>query len=58
MGRTGTFLCIHALLEQVKSEGLVDFFQFVKSSRIHRPSIISDLVIIFYMVYLECGSPE
>ena len=46
MGRTGTFLCIHAQLERVKSEGLVDFFQFVKSSRIHRPSIISEKVRI------------
>ena len=47
MGHTDTFLCIHAQLEWVKSEGLVNFFQFVKSSRIHRPSpsLVSELVI-------------
>ncbi len=44
MGRTGTFLCIHAQLERVKTEGVVDIFQFIKSSRIHRPSLVSDRV--------------
>ena len=44
MGRTGTFICIHAQLEQVKTEGVVDFFQYIKSSRIHRPSLVSELV--------------
>ena len=53
MGRTGTFLCIHAQLERVKSEGLVDFFQFVKSSRIHRPSIISEKVRIQSSLVME-----
>jgi len=42
---TDTFLCIHTQLEWVKSEGLVNFFQFVKSSRIRRPSLVSELVI-------------
>ncbi len=56
MGRTGTFLCIHAQLERVKTEGVVDIFQFIKSSRIHRPSLVSEkvrIVIWYRFVYMH-----
>jgi protein tyrosine phosphatase len=42
MGRTGAFICIHAMLDRVNSEHIIDFFQFVKSSRINRPDIIRE----------------
>ena len=44
MGRTGAFLSIHAQLEKIKTEALVDLFQFVKSARIHRAGLIAELV--------------
>ena len=42
--RSGTFVCIHSQLERLKTEGVVDVFQAIKSSRIHRPGIISNTV--------------
>jgi protein tyrosine phosphatase len=42
MGRTGTFVCIHAMLERMNTEGVVDFFQFIKFSRISRPDIVRE----------------
>ena len=44
VGRTGTFICIHAQLERLKTEGVVDFFQFVKSARMQRPGVILNRV--------------
>ena len=44
VGRTGTFICIHAQLERLKTEGVFDFFQFIKSARIQRAGLISDSV--------------
>ena len=44
VGRTGSFICIHAMMERVNTENILDFFQFIKSSRIHRPSLIMELV--------------
>ena len=44
VGRTGTFICIHAQLERLKTEGVVDFFQFVKSARMQRPDVILNRV--------------
>ena len=44
MGRTGTFICIHAQLERLKTEGVFDFFQFIKSARIQRAGLVSDNV--------------
>lgn len=44
MGRSGTFICIHAQLERLKTEGVVDFFQFVKSARTQRPGVILNVV--------------
>ena len=41
---SGTFVCIHSQLERLKTEGVVDVFQAIKSSRIHRPGIIPNTV--------------
>ena len=38
--RSGTFLCIHSQLERLKTEGVVDVFQAIKSARIQRPGVI------------------
>ena len=46
IGHTGTFICIHAQLERIKTEGVIDIFQFVKSSRISRPNLVSELVSV------------
>ena len=48
VGRTGTFICIHAQLERLKTEGTVDFFQSVKSSRIQRAGLVPDVVGLIY----------
>ena len=50
VGRTGTFICIHAQLERLKTEGVVDFFQFIKSARIHRAGLVCDSVSVLFMV--------
>ena len=50
VGRTGTFICIHAQLERLKTEGVVDFFQFVKSARTQRPGFILNVVCNYHTV--------
>ena len=44
VGRSGTFICIHAQLERLKTEGVVDFFQSIKSARIQRAGLVPDVV--------------
>ena len=44
VGRTGTFICIHAQLERLKTEGVFDFFQFIKSACMQRAGLVSDSV--------------
>ena len=44
VGRTGTFICLHSQLERLKTEGVVDFLQAVKASRIQRPGLVPDAV--------------
>ena len=44
VGRTGTFICIHAQLERLKTEGVVDFFQSIKSARMQRAGLVSSVV--------------
>ena len=39
-------MCIHAQLERLKTEEVVDFFQFVKSARTHRPGVILDVLSV------------
>ena len=53
MGRTGTFICIHAQLERLKTEGVVDFFQFIKSARMKRPGIVADSVGVIILLNVE-----
>ena len=50
IGRTSTFICIHAQLERIKAEGVIDIFQFVKSSRIFmtKLNLVSELVSVHY----------
>ena len=50
MGRTGTFICLHSQLERLKTEGVVDFFQAVKSARIQRAGLVPDAVCYSYSV--------
>jgi protein tyrosine phosphatase len=42
VGHTGTFICLHSQLERLKTEGVVDFFQAVKSARIQRAGLVPD----------------
>ena len=42
--RSGTFLVIHSQLERLKTEGVVDVFQAIKSARIQRPGVIPNTV--------------
>ena len=43
-GRTGAFMCLHAQQDRIKAEGVLDVFHFIKSSRIQRYRLVSDLV--------------
>lgn len=55
MGRSGTFICIHAQLERLKTEGVVDFFQFVKAARTQRPGVILNVVSLpSFLLYVVC----
>ena len=49
VGRTGTFICIHAQLERLKTEGVVDFFQSIKSARIQRAGLVPDVVSVMIL---------
>ena len=42
--RSGTFLVIHSQLERLKTEGVVDVFQAIKSARMHRSGVIPNTV--------------
>ena len=56
VGRTGTFISIHAQLERLKTEGVVDFFQFIKSARLHRAGLVSDVVsTVRYKYYYKAA---
>ena len=44
VGRTGTFICIHSQLERLKTEGIVDLFQSVKSARVQRAGLVPEPV--------------
>ena len=49
VGRTGTFICLHSQLERLKTEGVVDFFQAVKSARIQRAGLVPDAVCLYLL---------
>ena len=53
IGRTGTFICIHAQLERLKTEGIVDFFQSIKSTRIHRAGLVAHVVSSVFIAMSE-----
>ena len=40
MGRSGTYIALDYLIQQAKSEGMVDPFQCVKEMRSRRPAMI------------------
>jgi len=44
VGCTGTFLCIHSQLEQLKAEGVANILQAIKSAHMQRPGRVSDAV--------------
>ncbi len=44
VGRTGAFITIHAQMERMKSEAVVDLFQYIKAIRIQRPDMVSNKV--------------
>ena len=54
VGRTGTFICLHSQLERLKTEGVVDFFQAVKSARIKRAGLVPDAVCYGALLCLLC----
>ena len=46
MGRAGAFVSIHAEMERMKAETVVDLFQFVKGMRTQRAGMVSNKVLI------------
>ena len=44
LGRTGTFIAIWSLIEQMKAEGQIDVVGIVKSIRTQRPGAVPHLV--------------
>ena len=55
VGRTGTFICLHSQLERLKTEGVVDFLQAVKASRIQRTGLVPDAVCLLSLHSLLTG---
>ena len=47
-GRTGTFLSIYSQVERLKTEQVIDVFQWVKSARIQRAWLVSNQVKIIF----------
>lgn len=43
-GRTGTFISIYTALERIKTDGIVDIFLTVKSSRLQRANFVANSV--------------
>ena len=54
VGRTGTFICLHSQLERLKTEGVVDLFQAVKSARIHRAGLVQNAVRDLFLLDFLC----
>ena len=44
LGRTGTFIAIWSLIEQLKAEGQIDVVGTIKSIRTQRPGAVPHLV--------------
>ena len=45
-GRSGAFICLYYQLERLKTEGVVDLFQCVKSIRTQRPGLVDSVVSV------------
>ena len=56
VSRTGTFLTIHYQLERLKTEGVVDFLQAIKSARLHRPGLVNNTVSLVNLYTLPQSS--
>lgn len=52
VGRTGTFIMMHAQMEKIKSEGVMDIFQFIKSARYQRAGLVASKVVINIILVL------
>ena len=52
VSQTGTFLTIHFQVERLKTEGVVDFLQAIKSARLHRAGLIPNTVSIYELIML------
>ena len=48
VGRSGTFICMHAQMERMKSEAVVDVFQFIKSVRFQRAGLVANKVRLYF----------
>ena len=44
LGRTGTFIAIWSLIEQMKAEGQIDVVSIIKSIRNQRPGAVAHMV--------------
>ena len=53
MERTGTFIAIHSQVERLKTEGVVDFFQTIKSAGLQRTGYVHNTVSYKYTVCLH-----
>ena len=45
VGRTGAFITMHAQMERMKAEAVVDIFQFIKAIRVQRAGLVSTKVL-------------
>ncbi len=52
VGRTGTFITIHAQMERMKSEAVVDMFQYIKTIRIQRAGMVSNKVAKYRLLHV------
>lgn len=48
IGRSGTFICLHAQQDRLKFTGDVDIFDYIKSTRIQRAHLVSNLEQYIY----------
>ena len=49
VGRTGAFISIHAEMERMKAETVVDLFQFIKGMRVQRAGMVANKVSVLFV---------